>query len=207
MLFEYSLLTDKKEVEPLTDFLMDKGAYSVSIEDADAETEREKPIFGEPGIEIDDFAWDSSRLKVLCGDDFDMEGALEAALKEQGLKKPVLEGRTEVPDNDWVRITQAQFTLRLPAIFGSFRPGMNRPIPTPSISVWIRALLSVPEHIRPHVCVWSGCMTIIWKENPFWITAADPEFWLLLPRNSGLPKCSVRTSILRPSRPPTIMQK
>lgn len=41
MLFEYSLLTDKKEVEPLTDFLMDKGAYSVSIEDADAETERE----------------------------------------------------------------------------------------------------------------------------------------------------------------------
>lgn len=110
MLFEYSLLTDKKEVEPLTDFLMDKGAYSVSIEDADAETEREKPIFGEPGIEIDDFAWDSSRLKVLCGDDFDMEGALEAALKEQGLKKPVLEGRTEVPDNDWVRITQAQFT-------------------------------------------------------------------------------------------------
>lgn len=110
MLFEYSLLTDKKEVEPLTDFLMDKGAYSVSIEDADAETEREKPIFGEPGIEIDDFAWDSSRLKVLCGDDFDMEGALEAALKEQGLKKPVLEGRMEVPDNDWVRITQAQFT-------------------------------------------------------------------------------------------------
>ena len=83
MLFEYSLLTDKKEVEPLTDFLMDKGAYSVSIEDADAETEREKPIFGEPGIEIDDFAWDSSRLKVLCGDDFDMEGALEAALKEE----------------------------------------------------------------------------------------------------------------------------
>ena len=38
MLFEYSLLTDKKEVEPLTDFLMDRGAYSVSIEDADAET-------------------------------------------------------------------------------------------------------------------------------------------------------------------------
>ena len=75
MLFEYSLLTDKKEVEPLTDFLMDRGAYSVSIEDADAETEREKPIFGEPGIEIDDFAWDSSRLKVLCGDDFDIDGA------------------------------------------------------------------------------------------------------------------------------------
>ena len=58
MLFEYSLLTDKKEVEPLTDFLMDRGAYSVSIEDADAETEREKPIFGEPGIEIDDFVAD-----------------------------------------------------------------------------------------------------------------------------------------------------
>ena len=206
MLFEYSLLTDKKEVEPLSDFLMDKGAYSVSIEDADAETEREKPIFGEPGIEIDDFAWDSSRLKVLCGDDFDMEGALEAALKEQGLKKPVLEGRTEVPDNDWVRITQAQFTPTQIA-GGSFLPGTSRPILMRLIFAGIRALLSVPEHIRPHVCVWSGCMTIIWKENPFWITAADPEFWLLPPRNSGLPKCSVRTSILRPSRPPTIMQK
>ena len=86
MLFEYSLLTDKKEVEPLTDFLMDRGAYSVSIEDADAETEREKPIFGEPGIEIDDFAWDSSRLKVLCGDDFDIEGPWRLRSKKKVLK-------------------------------------------------------------------------------------------------------------------------
>lgn len=192
----------------MTDFLMDKGAYSVSIEDADAETEREKPIFGEPGIEIDDFAWDSSRLKVLCGDDFDMEGALEAALKEQGLKNQFSRAERKFRTmTGFASRRPSSHRLRLPAIFGSFRPGMNRPIPTPSISVWIRALLSVPEHIRPHVCVWSGCMTIIWKENPFWITAADPEFWLLLPRNSGLPKCSVRTLILRPSRPPTIMQK
>ena len=39
MLFEYSLLTDKKEVEPLTDFLMDKGAYSVSASASSIETE------------------------------------------------------------------------------------------------------------------------------------------------------------------------
>ena len=149
MLFEYSLLTDKKEVEPLTDFLMDRGAYSVTIEDADAETEREKPIFGEPGIEIDDFAWDSSRLKVLCGDDFDIEGALEAALKEEGLKKPVLESRIEVPDNDWVRITQAQFTpTQIAVTCGSFLPGTSRPILMRLIFAWIRALLSEPEHTR-----------------------------------------------------------
>ena len=69
MLFEYSLLTDKKEVEPLTDFLMDKGAYSVSIEDADAETEREKPISENRESRLMIRLGDSSRLKVLCGDD------------------------------------------------------------------------------------------------------------------------------------------
>lgn len=109
MLVEYCLLTEKTLVDPLTDYLMDKGAYSASIEDADADTDREKPLFGEPGIEIDDFAWDHSRLKVLCNDDFDMESALEEAVKEHGWKKPTVENKVEVPDNDWVRMTQAQF--------------------------------------------------------------------------------------------------
>lgn len=109
MLVEYCLLTEKNLVDPLTDFLMDKGAYSASIEDADADTDKEKPLFGEPGIEIDDFAWEHSRLKVLCNDDFDMLAALEEASKINGWKQPLVESKVEVPDNDWVRITQAQF--------------------------------------------------------------------------------------------------
>jgi ribosomal protein L11 methyltransferase len=35
--------------EVLSDALMELGALSVSIEDADAETGMEQPIFGEPG--------------------------------------------------------------------------------------------------------------------------------------------------------------
>ena len=44
MLFEYSLLTDKKEVEPLTDFLMDRGANFVEgdLEDASFKLNRVK---------------------------------------------------------------------------------------------------------------------------------------------------------------------
>jgi len=57
-------LTSKTEPALLGDYLMEIGAYSVSITDHDADTENEKPIFAEPdrNDDADIFA------AVICGD-------------------------------------------------------------------------------------------------------------------------------------------
>jgi ribosomal protein L11 methyltransferase len=41
----------RSNAEALSDALMDAGALSVSVEDADEGTEAEQPLFGEPGME------------------------------------------------------------------------------------------------------------------------------------------------------------
>ncbi|MDP3287008.1 MAG: 50S ribosomal protein L11 methyltransferase, partial [Methyloversatilis sp.] len=45
-----TLLADSLHAEALSDALLDAGALSVDIEDADAGTPDEKPQFGEPGL-------------------------------------------------------------------------------------------------------------------------------------------------------------
>ena len=41
----------REHAEALSDALMEAGALSVSVEDADEGTDQEKPMFGEPGME------------------------------------------------------------------------------------------------------------------------------------------------------------
>lgn len=48
---EITLLVSEKATDVLGDALMDAGALSVSIEDADADTPDEQPLYGEPGME------------------------------------------------------------------------------------------------------------------------------------------------------------
>ena len=48
---------DREYAEPLSDALMDLGALSVSVEDADADTPDEQPLFGEPGLTPERSAW------------------------------------------------------------------------------------------------------------------------------------------------------
>ena len=40
----------REHAEGLSDALMEAGALSVSVEDADEGTDQEKPLFGEPGL-------------------------------------------------------------------------------------------------------------------------------------------------------------
>ncbi len=109
MLEEFSVLVGKLKAEEVSDALIEAGAYSVSIEDADAESEQEKPIFGEPGLEPEVCSWDNSRLKVLADDSFPIADAIKQIGETLGIDDLRLEGEQAVPDNDWVRITQAQF--------------------------------------------------------------------------------------------------
>ena len=106
---EITLLVNDRAAEILGDALMDAGALSVSIEDADADTPDEQPLYGEPGLEPTKLAWKNSYLKVLVNDDFDFDLDMAIAVKGLGIEEPELVSDEKVQDADWVRITQAQF--------------------------------------------------------------------------------------------------
>ena len=64
-LFELTLLAKEAEVEVLSDALMEIDALSVSVEDADADTEHEEALWGEPGMPVAREAWQRSTIKSL----------------------------------------------------------------------------------------------------------------------------------------------
>ncbi len=110
MLKEYSILVDREQVDKISDALLERGAFSVSIEDADADNPNEEPLYGEPGLEPTELAWNHSRVKVLCDEAFNVVAAIEGACSELNVATFEIEREVAVPNNDWVRLTQAQFT-------------------------------------------------------------------------------------------------
>ena len=92
----------------LSDALLEAGAISVDVADAHAGTGQETPIFQEPGEEPG-VAYSSNRLIALFDPGTDAAAALARACAAAGLD-PVAEYRTaEVPEQDWVKLTQSQF--------------------------------------------------------------------------------------------------
>lgn len=106
---EIVIVTAREHAESLSDALMEAGALSVSVEDADEGTEAEKPQFGEPGMEPVEAAFDRSRVVALADVDADLD--LLVAEAAQAIKlSPVPSFTTRpVADADWVRLTQSQF--------------------------------------------------------------------------------------------------
>ncbi|WP_244826263.1 MULTISPECIES: 50S ribosomal protein L11 methyltransferase [unclassified Caballeronia] len=100
---------DREHAEALSDALLDVGALSVSVEDADADTPDEQPLFGEPGLTPEKSAWKRSRVVALLADDADPAVLLAAAANEIGLADTPAYSLREVEEQDWVRLTQAQF--------------------------------------------------------------------------------------------------
>jgi ribosomal protein L11 methyltransferase len=89
------------------DVLLAAGALSVDVADPHAGTVDETPLFGEPGEETGR-RWPTSRLVALFPAVADVAAALAAAAEAMSRPLPPHEF-TEVPDQDWVRATQAQF--------------------------------------------------------------------------------------------------
>jgi ribosomal protein L11 methyltransferase len=108
VLCELTLSADEQRAEALADALLDAGALSVALEDAEAETHGERPLFGEPGLEPERHAWRSSRLKVLVDADR-AEAIVREACAALGIEPAPIEATAPVADTDWVRATQAQF--------------------------------------------------------------------------------------------------
>ncbi|MFZ3018482.1 MAG: 50S ribosomal protein L11 methyltransferase [Gallionella sp.] len=100
--------TDAKHAEALSEALLELGALSVDLLDADADTPDEQAIFGEPG-EPPPGVWQHNRVSALFDADKDVVAILGDAAKRIGLKE-LPEHRVEtLADNDWVRLTQSQF--------------------------------------------------------------------------------------------------
>src|SRR5450830_886396 len=99
----------RSQAEALSDALMETGALSVSVEDADEGTLAERPLFGEPGMEPTEAAWERSRVVALADVDADHNALVAAAAESIGLASLPPFTLRAVADQDWVRLTQSQF--------------------------------------------------------------------------------------------------
>ncbi len=109
-MFELSLMCPEDRVEHLSDALDALDALSVSVEDADAQTDAEQALFGEPGMPPPKDGWQRSRVTALFADE-SLAGEAAELLKAQDFFEgcQVL-AMAPVPEQDWVRLTQSQFT-------------------------------------------------------------------------------------------------
>ena len=100
--------TDYHHAELLADALLDAGACSTSIEDADAGTPDETPQFGEPGS-IAAPGCVRSRVVALFDATVDVGALLARAAAAAGLPGVPAHVREKREEQDWVRLTQSQF--------------------------------------------------------------------------------------------------
>lgn len=108
-MFELRLMAPEDRVEMLSDALDALDALSVSVEDADAQTDAEQALFGEPGMPPPKDGWQRSRVIALFADEaLANEAASVLALQDFFDGCEVL-GIASVPEQDWVRLTQSQF--------------------------------------------------------------------------------------------------
>ncbi len=103
-----SVRAEADYAEALSEALLARGALSVDMLDADADTPDEQAIFGEPG-EPTSAVWQHNLVNALFESDAAVADILQDSCAELGI--PVLpEHRIEtLEESDWVRLTQAQF--------------------------------------------------------------------------------------------------
>ncbi len=109
-MFELSLLCPEDRVEDLSDALDALDALSVSVEDADAQTEAEQALFGEPGMPPPREGWQRSRIVALFTAREGAEEAQRLLEAQEFFAGCQVLGIAPVEDQDWVRLTQSQFT-------------------------------------------------------------------------------------------------
>jgi ribosomal protein L11 methyltransferase len=91
----------------ISDALMELGALSTSIEDANAETPDEQAIFSEPG-DPPPGIWKDNVVTALFNQDTDIAETIKSLSAQ--LKLPSLHYTVEIiEEQDWVRMTQSQF--------------------------------------------------------------------------------------------------
>ena len=108
-MFELSLICPQEQVETISDALEALDALSVSVEDADAWTDAEQALFGEPGMPPPAQGWQRSRLLALFLTEAAANEAATLLTAQDFFAGCRLLGVKAVPEQDWVRLTQSQF--------------------------------------------------------------------------------------------------
>jgi ribosomal protein L11 methyltransferase len=108
-MFELRLMAPEDRVEMVSDALDALDALSVSVEDADAQTDAEQALFGEPGMPPPKEGWQRSRVIALFADEALAKEAASVLALQDFFEGCALLGVAPVPDQDWVRLTQSQF--------------------------------------------------------------------------------------------------
>jgi ribosomal protein L11 methyltransferase len=103
---------NEQNADLISDALMDIGALSASIEDANAETPAEQAIFGEPSSKDIQFPppgiWQQNIVTAMFAENSDINKIISAL--KLATKIPQFHYSTEIiAEQDWVRATQAQF--------------------------------------------------------------------------------------------------
>lgn len=108
-MFELRLMCPEDRVEQLSDALDALDALSVSVEDADAQTDAEQALFGEPGMPPPKEGWQRSRVIALFAQESLAQEAAGILQAQDFFASCQVLGLALVPDQDWVRLTQSQF--------------------------------------------------------------------------------------------------
>lgn len=108
-MFELRLMCPEDRVENLSDALDALDALSVSVEDADAQTDAEQALFGEPGMPPPKDGWQRSRVIALFADKALADDAARLLAVQDFFGGCQVLGIAAVEDQDWVRLTQSQF--------------------------------------------------------------------------------------------------
>lgn len=108
-MFELSLQCPQAQVEIVSDALEALRAQSISVEDSDALTETEQPLFGEPGMEPAQIGWRHSTVEALFATQAQAQEAADILQAQDYFAECKVTGIHELADQDWVRLTQSQF--------------------------------------------------------------------------------------------------
>ncbi len=106
---ELRLQCPQDKIEWLGEALEALDALSVSVEDADALTEDEQALFGEPGMPAPAVGWNRSLVVALFSEESSANEAAQLLVQQDAFAGCVLTGCAAVPEQDWVRLTQEQF--------------------------------------------------------------------------------------------------
>lgn len=108
-MFELVALCPVDRVEAVGDALEALDALSVSVEDADAGSESEQALFGEPGEPAPQAGWARSRVVAHFSSEEAAAHAYAVLAVQDFFGGCSLLSPAAVPEQDWVRLTQSQF--------------------------------------------------------------------------------------------------
>ena len=182
-MFELRLMAPEERVEAVSDALDALDALSVSVEDADAQTDAEQALFGEPGMPPPKDGWQRSRLIALFPSEENAREAAKLLSLQDFFEGCEVLGVQNLVDQDWVRLTQSQFApVDITPDFWIVPTWHEPPAAAKKIIRLDPGLAFAPARTPPPACVCAGLRAKAGLRNVSSTTAVARAFWRLARR-------------------------